>query len=92
MFGRPVIARTASITGGYVYRGSDIPALRGHYFYSDYCAGWVRSFRYAGGQPVDQRSWEVGDVGNVLTFGEDAEGELYLGSSNGRVYRFAPAP
>jgi hypothetical protein len=81
-----------SVTGGYVYRGRSIPALRGHYFYSDYCAGWVRSFRYAGGQPVDPRSWEVGDVGNVLTFGEDAAGELYLGSSNGRVYRFAPAP
>ncbi len=81
-----------SVTGGYVYRGEAIPALRGHYFYGDYCAGWVRSFRYAGGQPADQRSWEVGDVGNVLTFGEDAAGELYLGSSNGRVYRFAPAP
>jgi len=80
-----------SITGGYVYRGSDIPGLRGHYFYSDFCAGWVRSFRHSGGQAVDQRTWEVGDVGNILTFGEDAEGELYLGSTNGNVYRFAPA-
>jgi glucose/arabinose dehydrogenase len=81
-----------SVTGGYVYRGDDIPGLRGHYFYGDFCAGWVRSFRYSGGQAADQRSWEVGDVGNILTFGEDAEGELYLGSTNGRVYRFAPAP
>ncbi|HEU4453702.1 MAG TPA: PQQ-dependent sugar dehydrogenase [Longimicrobium sp.] len=79
-----------SVTGGYVYRGRAIPALRGHYFYGDFCAGWVRSFRYAGGQATDERSWEFGDVGNILTFGEDAAGELYLGSSNGRVYRFAP--
>jgi len=81
-----------SVTGGYMYRGSDIPGLRGHYFYGDFCAGWVRSFRHSGGEAVDRREWEVGDVGNILTFGEDAEGELYLGSTNGRVYRFAPAP
>ena len=33
-----------SITGGYVYRGS-IAGIRGHYFYADYCRGWVRSIR-----------------------------------------------
>jgi glucose/arabinose dehydrogenase len=77
-----------SITGGFVYRGQAIPALRGHYFYGDYCEGWVRSFRYANGQVSDEREWELGDLGNVLSFGEDAEGELYLTSSNGRVYRF----
>lgn len=81
-----------SVTGGYVYRGSAIPALRGHYFYGDYCAGWVRSFRHSNGQAADQRSWELGDVGNVLSFGEDASGELYLASSNGRVYKLVPAP
>ena len=77
-----------SITGGFVYRGRALSALRGHYFYGDYCEGWVRSFRYANGRVSDERTWEVGDVGNVLSFGEDADGELYLTSSNGRVYRF----
>jgi hypothetical protein len=74
-----------------VYRGSRIPALRGHYFYSDYCQGWIRSFRHQGGQALDQREWAVGDVGNVLSFGEDAAGELYVLSTNGRVYRIVPA-
>ena len=37
-----------SVTGGYVYRGSRIPALVGHYVFADYCEGWVRSFRYDG--------------------------------------------
>lgn len=43
-----------SLTGGYVYRGRNIPALRGTYFYGDYCGGWVRSFRLAGGSPVEE--------------------------------------
>ena len=38
-----------SVTGGYVYRGSAIPSLQGTYFYSDFCGGWVRSFRFANG-------------------------------------------
>lgn len=80
-----------SVTGGIVYRGRAIPAIRGHYFYGDFCAGWIRSFRYAGGQAVDQRSWELGDVGNILSFGEDGAGEMYVLSSNGRVYRFEAA-
>jgi glucose/arabinose dehydrogenase len=76
-----------SITGGFVYRGSAIPALRGHYFYSDYCAGWLKSFRVTGSTATDHRDWEVGDIGNVLSFGVDAAGELYVLSANGRVYR-----
>ena len=80
-----------SITGGYVYRGTAIASLRGHYFYSDYCNGWLRSFRWDGSQAVDRREWDVGGVGNVTSFGEDAARELYLTSTNGRVYRLAPA-
>ena len=78
-----------SVTGGMVYRGQRIPEIRGHYFYSDYCAGFVKSFRWANGQVTSERTWDVGAVGNVLSFGEDAAGEMYLLSGNGRVYRFA---
>ena len=80
-----------SVTGGHVYRGSRVPGLRGHYFYADYCGGWIRSFRYQGGQVTDAREWVEGGIGNVLSFGEDAEGELYVLSANGRVYRIDPA-
>jgi glucose/arabinose dehydrogenase len=80
-----------AVTGGYVYRGSAIPFIRGLYFYSDYCSGWLRSFRYANGQATEQRSWTVGDAGQVTSFGEDGAGELYLTSTNGTVYRLAPA-
>lgn len=79
-----------SVTGGYVYRGTRIPALRGRYLYADFCEGWVRSFRYRDGAAMERRELPVDDVGNVLSFGEDAAGELYLLSSNGTVYRFAP--
>ncbi len=76
-----------SITGGHVYRGSAMPAVRGHYFYSDFCTGFLRSFVYANGTATDAREWEVGSVGRVLSFGEDAAGELYVLSQNGNVYR-----
>ncbi|HEX5724858.1 MAG TPA: PQQ-dependent sugar dehydrogenase [Longimicrobiaceae bacterium] len=80
-----------SVTGGYVYRGRAIPGLRGHYFYADYCNGWIRSFRYAGGTVSDRHEWELGNVGNISSFGEDADGELYVVSHAGAVYKLVPA-
>jgi glucose/arabinose dehydrogenase len=76
-----------SITGGHVYRGASIPALQGVYFYSDFCAGWLRSFRLVGGQATDLRDWNVGNLGSVVSFGEDASGEVYIVSFEGTVYR-----
>lgn len=76
-----------SVTGGLVYRGAQIASLRGHYFYADYCAGWVRSFRYSNGQAADERNWDLGSIGSILSFGEDANGELYVLSANGSVHR-----
>ena len=80
-----------SITGGHVYRGAAIPGLYGHYFYSDFCGGWLRSFRYLNSEVTERREWNVGDLGGVMSFGEDASGELYILSSNGRVYRIVEA-
>ncbi len=76
-----------SVTGGYVYRGGAIPEMRGHYFYSDYCSGFLRSFRFAEGTAVERREWNVGDLGRVLSFGQDSDGELYVLSGNGSVYK-----
>jgi glucose/arabinose dehydrogenase len=78
-----------SVTGGIVYRGRRFTGIQGHYFYSDYCQGWIRSFRYSNGQVTNRQSWSLGDVDNVLSYGEDASGEMYILSSNGTVYRFA---
>jgi glucose/arabinose dehydrogenase len=72
-----------SITGGYVYRGTAIPELAGRYVYSDYCAGFLRSFLAVGRSATEQRDWNVGKVGQVVSFGQDAQGELYVITSNG---------
>jgi len=80
-----------SVTGGYVYRGAAIPALQGHYFYADYCSGFVRSFRLVDGVPADQASWPTLIPGGAIpSFGEDAAGELYLLSADGRVLKIVP--
>jgi len=79
-----------SITGGAVYRGSAIPEIAGHYFYSDYCSGFLRSFRLSGGQAVEPEEWSVGALGSVTSFGVDAAGELYVMNAGGTVYRLVP--
>jgi glucose/arabinose dehydrogenase len=67
-----------SITGGYVYRGAAIPELAGRYFYSDYCAGFLRSFYAVERTIFEQRDWSVAQVGRVVSFGQDGQGELYV--------------
>jgi glucose/arabinose dehydrogenase len=80
-----------SITGGFVYRGSAIPELQGHYFYSDFCAGFMRSFRLQDGVAVDQFRWPTLAPGpNIPGFGRDAAGELYILATNGVAYRMVP--
>ena len=80
-----------SITGGFVYRGAAIPALQGHYFYSDFCRGWVRSFRFENGAAVDQFQWPtLAPGGSVPSFGRDAAGELYVMSTGGTVLKIVP--
>lgn len=76
---------TCAVTGGHVYRGAAIPGITGHYFYSDYCAGWLRSFRLVNGTATAHRTWDVGDLGSVTSFGVDAAGELYILSADGMV-------
>jgi glucose/arabinose dehydrogenase len=49
------VDRGCSLTGGEVYRGRAIPELIGHYFYADWCRGWVRSFRYTNGEAADHQ-------------------------------------
>jgi glucose/arabinose dehydrogenase len=76
-----------SITGGVVYRGRALPQLVGHYVFSDYCTGWVRSFRVEGTRAVDFRQWRGLQTEAVTSFGVDGRGELYVLSAPRRVLR-----
>ncbi len=85
-------AHGCAIIGGYVYRGARMPSLHGQYFFSDYCAGFLRSFSYAPlSNSVLATSWDVGPIGAVQSIGQDASGELYVLAANGTVYRIDPA-
>lgn len=74
-----------SIIGGYVYRGSAIPALQGAYVFGDYCSGRIWALLYdSNGKPVTQ---VLADAGiNITSFGEGNDGELYVMGS-GKVYQ-----
>jgi glucose/arabinose dehydrogenase len=75
-----------SVTGGYVYRGNAVPALRGRYVFGDYCSGTIWSMPATGGalrvEPVK--------VPQLTSFGESLDGnQLYAVSQSGTVSRFA---
>lgn len=76
-----------SVIGGVVYRGREAPALTGHYLYSDWCGGWLRSFVWRDGAVVEQRRWRTDGIGMVTSFGTDGAGEAYMVAADGTVYR-----
>jgi glucose/arabinose dehydrogenase len=76
-----------SVIGGFVYRGSAVPSAKGRYFFSDNCAGRIRSVPARGGSSVRDEPFRVD---GSSSFGEDARGELYVMSvTGGNVYRIA---
>lgn len=79
-----------SITGGYVYRGKKIPSLRGWYLYTDYCNGRVMAARVDASGNVTERDLGV-DMSRVSSFGQDANGELYVLSQDKGIHRVLPA-
>jgi hypothetical protein len=85
-----------SITGGFVYRGCLMPNLGGLYFYGDYCSGFIRSLRVAGGTATEPRDWTSQlNPGSTLTnsltgFGTDAQGEPYIVNRQGTILRILP--
>lgn len=86
----PHLSGACSVTGGYVYRGSAAPALRGTYFYADFCNGFVRSFRYQNSQATSQFEWPLLSRSGITSFGEDAQGELYLMTQGGSLFKIVP--
>ena len=70
-----------------MYRGAASPSLRGTYFYGDFCAGFVRSFRLQDGQVTNPFERPLlSPPGKLITsFGKDPLGELYLMTQGGSL-------
>lgn len=81
-----------SVTGGYVYRGSAMAALEGTYVFGDYCTGDLWGLVRGPDGTAERIDLGVSVPRNTLvSFGEDADGELYALSAAGTVYRLAAA-
>lgn len=93
--------RGVSVTGGEVYRGCAIPQLDGTYFFADYGANWVRSFRVDDeGNHTDlvnrtaALNAGIADFDNgvdsISAFGTDARGEIYICDLPSKLFRIIP--
>ena len=83
-----------SVTGGYVYRGKKLKGFEGVYFFGDYCSGNIWSFKVKDGKAnaFKNRTEEIniadGEFTNYISsFGQDADGEIYIVDYNGAVYK-----
>jgi glucose/arabinose dehydrogenase len=84
-----------SVTGGYVYRGQEMPRMRGAYFYGDYSSRriWTLKKNQPAGPYVNADFLTAG--GSISVFGEDYNRELYVAryfASTGKFYRIRCAP
>ncbi|HEY0455659.1 MAG TPA: PQQ-dependent sugar dehydrogenase, partial [Verrucomicrobiae bacterium] len=72
-----------SMTGGFVYRGKKLPALRGLYLCADFTTGTIFAIRREQGKVVEsgvllKQPRGLLPLPNIASFGEDADGELYI--------------
>jgi glucose/arabinose dehydrogenase len=80
-----------AVIGGFVYRGTAIDGLQGAYVYGDFCDGTVRALVIRQGVVVQDRSLGAHLYG-MASFGEGADGEIYVLSVFRGVFRLAPRP
>jgi len=80
-----------SVTGGYMYRGGQIPRLRGHYLFGDFCSGKIWSLREARGGGTWVRELLLQTSLSISSFGEDQAGEVYVVDLLGGLYRIGPS-
>lgn len=78
-----------SVTGGYVYRGGDIPELAGAYLFADYCAAGIRALQVDGQTVIDERTFDL-PVEEIYSFGQGDDDELYLLLASGPVLKLVP--
>ena len=79
-----------SVTGGYVVRDPDLPALAGRYLYADFCVGEIRTFR-ANRKAADDQSTGL-TLPFLTSFGMGHKGKLYAMQFNGEISRLDPVP
>ncbi|MEV7141924.1 PQQ-dependent sugar dehydrogenase [Streptomyces tauricus] len=79
-----------SVTGGYVYRGDKIADLKGRYVFSDYCDGTIRTLQIENGEVTGVSDLGV-TAGEVVSFVQGGDRELYVLASGGSVFRLDPA-
>jgi hypothetical protein len=73
-----------------VYRGTKITPLRGAYVFADYCRGEILGLVQQNGRRIDERV--LGPRTSAVTsFGQGTDGELYVLTRNGFLYRIDPA-
>ncbi|CAI6085569.1 PQQ-dependent sugar dehydrogenase [Cohnella sp. JJ-181] len=78
-----------SVTGGYVYRGEAITGLAGRYVYGDYGSGAIWALKKMTDGRYGNELLLQSEM-NITTFGRDVQGELYLTSAEGELYRLDP--
>jgi glucose/arabinose dehydrogenase len=85
-----------SITGGYVYRGQDYPALVGTYLFADFEKGWIDGIRLRSPSGTLLKTREVRRLLNTplfpSSFGVDERGELYLVNYGGSIHKVVGLP
>ena len=75
-----------SVTGGYVYRGTDSELLNGVYLFIDYCSGRLRGIRNP--LPEEMEVFDFGTFGfDFSTFGQDSSGEMFAAKLGGTIYK-----
>lgn len=80
-----------SITGGFVYRGKNVPALEGKYIFGDYVSGRVFAMEAKDGKAV-RNDLIAESVGQISAFGTDAASELYIcNHGSGKILKFEKA-
>ncbi len=77
-----------SITGGYVYRGSALPALAGRYVFGDFGSGRIFNID-AAAQPTLTLGTGFSSGLSISSFGEGIDGEIYVVHYGGELYRIA---
>lgn len=79
----------SSITGGYVYTGSELPQFENQYIFGDYGSGRIFAGYDTG---AGWNFYQIGSSSGITTFGRDAQGEIYIGRVDGTVLRLTGTP